>query len=208
MTEYRAQARVTFESSRPSQLLLVGGVYLLGAKIAGASGATLSARTVVLGALPLLFVSASIHYANEYADYETDALTDRTPFSGGSGAPVETGVARSFVGRLAAGSLAVGAVVTVAVVAAGVLDGPALAVLVVATLFGWQYSVGPLKLAWRGWGELTNAALGGLEGAGRVTACRHGSRGRHADLSLGEPRRCKDRSERVADRSGGERSEP
>ena len=158
----RAHARVAFESSRPSQLLLVGGVYLLGAKIAGASGAALSARTIVLGAVPLLFVSASIHYANEYADYETDALTDRTPFSGGSGAPVETGVPRSFVGRLAAGSLAVGAVAAVALVAAGVLDAPAVTVLVVATLFGWQYSVGPLRLAWRGWGELTNAALGGL----------------------------------------------
>jgi 1,4-dihydroxy-2-naphthoate octaprenyltransferase len=155
-------ARVAVASSRPSQLLLVVGVYLLGVTVAVASDATLAGRQVALGAVPLVAVSASIHYANEYADHETDALTDRTPFSGGSGALVETEVPRGFVVRLALATLTLGLSVAGALAFAGVLGADALAVLVGATVAGWQYSVGPLRLAWRGWGELTNAALGGL----------------------------------------------
>jgi 1,4-dihydroxy-2-naphthoate octaprenyltransferase len=162
MTAYTTLARVAVASSRPAQLLLVGGVYLLGVKIAGASGGTPTPRAVALGAVPLFALAASIHYANEYADHETDALTDRTPFSGGSGALAETGTSRALVGRLAVVALAAGVVATAGVAAAGVLDSRGVGVLGVATALGWQYSVGPLRLAWRGWGELTNAALGGL----------------------------------------------
>ncbi|NIS35092.1 MAG: prenyltransferase, partial [Actinobacteria bacterium] len=39
---------------------------------------------------------------------------------------------------------------------------PAIGVLVVGAVFGWQYSLPPLALAWRGVGEVDNAALGGL----------------------------------------------
>lgn len=158
----RSLVYVVFRTSRPSQLLLIAGVYLLGAVAAAGHGATLDAMALLVGALPLLLLSASVHYANEFADVETDALTDRTPFSGGSGALSETGLSRrvslaaglvSFVG----GVLAAGSLWTT-----GWLSDSGVVVLGVATAVGWQYSVGPLKLAWRGLGEVTNAALGGL----------------------------------------------
>ena len=154
--------RVAAASSRPSQLLLVAGVYLFGVTVAAANSATPASGRVALGAVPLLAVSASIHYVNEYADHETDALTDPTPFSGGSGALVETDVPRGFVLRLALGALGAGLLAAVTLALAGLLETGALAVLVGATVTGWQYSLGPLRLAWRGWGEITNAALGGL----------------------------------------------
>jgi 1,4-dihydroxy-2-naphthoate octaprenyltransferase len=157
-----AHLRVAAASSRPPQLLLVAGVYLFGVTVAAANDTTIAPGRVVLGAVPLLAVSASIHYTNEYADHETDALTDPTPFSGGSGALVETDVPRGFVLRLALGALAAGLLAAAALALTGVLGPSALAVLFGATVAGWQYSLGPLRLAWRGWGELTNAALGGL----------------------------------------------
>jgi len=157
-----AYTRVAVESSRPPQLLLVVGVYLLGVAISAAGEAMLDRRRVVLGAVPLLALAASVHYANEYADHETDAITEPTPFSGGSGALARTGVSRWFVGVLATGSLAVGLLTAAGLGFAGSLEREALAVLVGATVAGWQYSLGPLRLAWRGWGEVTNAALGGL----------------------------------------------
>jgi len=157
-----AYLRVVLAASRPSQLLLVAGVYLFGVAVAAANNTTIAPGRVVLGAVPLLAASASIHYANEYADHETDALTDRTPFSGGSGALVETNVPRRFVLRLALAGLAAGLLVAGVLALAGVLGPGALVVLVGSTVAGWQYSLGPLRLAWRGWGELTNAALGGL----------------------------------------------
>jgi len=71
--------------SRPSQLLLIAVVYLAGASAARASiGVDLPA--VATGLILLLLVAASVHYANEFADAETDAITRRTAFSGGSGA--------------------------------------------------------------------------------------------------------------------------
>ncbi len=154
--------RVAFESARPSQLVLIVGVYLLGVTIASRYGAPVETGVFVAGLLPLLFVSMSIHYTNEYADYETDALTDRTPFSGGSGALVETGVDRSFVATCAVVSGTIGVVSAIVLLAIGTLSWEAAVILGVATIAGWQYSVGPLRLAWRGMGEVTNAVLGGL----------------------------------------------
>ncbi|PSP27043.1 1,4-dihydroxy-2-naphthoate octaprenyltransferase [Halobacteriales archaeon QH_2_65_14] len=155
-------ARVLFETSRPSQLLLILVVYLFGALAAAANGAAFATRPFALGAVPLLCLSASVHYANEYADYGTDALTERTPFSGGSGALQRTNAPRTV--PLYAGFVAMtaGTVATATLFVRGWLAASAVGVLVLATAVGWQYSVGPLRLAWRGWGELTNAALGGL----------------------------------------------
>lgn len=157
-----AYARVALASSRPSQLVLVVGVYLLGVTVAAANGTALSVTTVGLGAVPLVALAASIHYTNEYADVGTDARTDRTPFSGGSGALVETDVPREFALTLATVTLGAGLLAAGLLTVAGVLGLGPLAVLVGATVVGWQYSLGPLRLAWRGWGEVTNAALGGL----------------------------------------------
>ncbi|MFD1511850.1 prenyltransferase [Halomarina rubra] len=148
--------------SRPSQLLLILAVYALGAKIALASGATLDWAALVVGAAALLGVAASVHDANEFADHETDALTDRTPFSGGSGALARTGLPRTMALRAGVVALGVGSALALVGAVLGVLPLPALALLAVVAVFGWQYSVGPLKLAWRGWGELDNAVLGGL----------------------------------------------
>jgi len=153
---------VLFKTSRPSQLLLVVGVYAFGAKIALVKGAALSPEVFLAGGAVLLPVAASVHYANEYADYETDALTDRTPFSGGSGALHRAGVGREVPLRAAALTLGVGVVLAAAFAASGRLPAPAVATVAVIAVLGWQYSVGPLKLAWRGWGELDNAVLGGL----------------------------------------------
>ena len=158
----RQVARVLWAASRPSQLLLIGFVYVLGAKIAAANGASLATGPLLAGLAALLPVAVSVHYANEYADYETDALTTRTPFSGGSGALQRTNVDRAVVLRAGVVALTLGTVLALVFAAVGLLPPAAVLALAVIAVFGWQYSVGPLKLAWRGWGELDNAALGGL----------------------------------------------
>ncbi len=146
--------------ARPAQLLLIVGVYGFGATVAHGTYGTIDRGTLGAGLVPLLFAAASVHYANEYADYETDALTDRTPFSGGSGALQATGLTRRLAAQATAGAFA-GAVL--AVVAFGPQLSPtAIGLLVVILVFGWQYSLPPLALAWNGWGELDNALLGGL----------------------------------------------
>jgi len=163
VTDARTLAWVLWQTSRPDQLLLILGVYLFGVKIALAKGATAPMRPLIAGALAILPVAASVHYANEYADYETDRYNDnRTQFSGGSGAMQAANVDREIVLQAATAALALGMTVTAVVALMDLLTVEAVGLLAVIAVLGWQYSVGPLRLAWRGWGELDNAVLGGL----------------------------------------------
>ncbi|WP_255150693.1 prenyltransferase [Halorarius halobius] len=154
--------RALWRMSRPAQLLLVVAVYALGVVIARGMGAPLALGPVAAGLLALLPVAASVHYVNEYADHETDRLTTRTPFSGGSGAVPELGVDRSLALRAATATLTVGTVAAVGLWVVGLLSDSALVLLALIAVLGWQYSVGPLALSRRGLGELDNALLGGV----------------------------------------------
>jgi 1,4-dihydroxy-2-naphthoate octaprenyltransferase len=162
VTSARIMIPAVVAMARPSQLLLVAGVMLLGTAFAAAQGASPDPATLAVGLVALLPVAAGIHLANEYADHETDRLTSRTPFSGGSGALARTGLPRSIALRAAQAATLAGFVVALAGWSVGVLPGPALAVLGLGAAGGWAYSLGPLPLAWHGWGEAANGVLGGM----------------------------------------------
>lgn len=147
--------------ARPLQLLSVILVYGLGALVAYAEGIAPSPDTLIAGLTVLLLISASIHYTNEYADYETDSLTDPTPYSGGSGVLPRGMVPRRFALHAAWGALILGGLLTVLLVVAAIIPPLSVPILLVGAFFGWMYSLPPLKLAWRGWGEVDNALLGG-----------------------------------------------
>jgi len=164
-------------ASRPSQVALILLLYVLGVGmatvgppfVAGAPVMTLADATapsfvtrVGAGAVAFLPVAVTVHYANEYADADTDALADRTPFSGGSGALVETGLPASFLGRatLGAAAVAVGTTLTAAVV--WDFSPTAVGLLLLTLVAGVAYSLPPVALVRRGLGEVVNAALGGL----------------------------------------------
>ena len=165
-------------ASRPSQLALILLLYLLGIGMStagspvvagGASASTWAGlrspeplRQALVGAAALLLVATAVHYGNEYADVDTDALTERTPFSGGSGALVDTGLPASILGRATAG-VSIVALVTVAVgTLTGVISPLAAALLVAMLTFGLAYSLPPVALIRRGVGEPVNMILGGL----------------------------------------------
>ncbi len=161
-------------ASRPSQLALVGLLYVMGVGMttvgtplvgseATAEGLAGSFQTqVAAGGVALVPVAVAIHYANEYADVDTDARTERTPFSGGSGALVETGLSASFLRRalVVAGVLAIG--VGLGGLVTGVLSPLAVGLLAVGFVAGIAYSLPPIALVRRGVGEPINMVLGGL----------------------------------------------
>ncbi len=151
-----------FRLSRPEQLLLMIPIYVMGVGAALFWGGSVGLATAIVGFVVFLPVAASIHYANEYADYETDLLSESTPFSGGSNALADTGLSR-LVPKHATGVTAVVSLCAVVVaVAAGVLSTAAVVVLGFIGLLGWGYSLQPAAFAWRGLGELDNALLGGV----------------------------------------------
>ncbi|NIS81137.1 MAG: prenyltransferase [Anaerolineales bacterium] len=158
----RLHLLVLFRMARPPQILLIGFVYLFGAVVGWATGQANDAESFWLGLLILIPGSMSVHYANEYADYETDLRTKRTLYSGGSGALPESGLPR----RLALIAAWVSLFVVVGLAFLGLwarmLHPMGMTVLFVGVFFGWMYSLPPFALAWRGWGEITNALLGAM----------------------------------------------
>ena len=160
--ERAPRAWTLWKASRPSQLLLIVVVYSLGVAVAVARGAALVERPLVAGLAALLPTAAGVHYANEYADYETDGLTERMPFSGGSGALHATGLPRRLAANAAAVALTAGGVAAALLALEGVLSSRAAGLLAAIGVLGVQYSVPPLAFSRRGLGELVNALLGGL----------------------------------------------
>ncbi|WP_245742153.1 prenyltransferase [Natrinema salaciae] len=163
-------------AARPSQLALIVLVYALGVGMATAGPPLIASdpetpvdvrspaflEPVLAGAIALFPVAVAIHYANEYVDAETDALTDRTPFSGGSGALVQTGLPRSFLRPAVIGSVAVASVVVLSIGGSTGLPRDAVALLVTMFGLGLAYSLPPIAFVRRGVGEAINAVLGGV----------------------------------------------
>jgi len=156
--QYRALGRL----SRPDQLGLIVVVYGMGAAMAMARTRVGERWAVFWGLGALLPLAVSVHVVNEYADYETDKLTTRTRFSGGSGALHRFDRPQSVAWRAAVGSLGVGALLSSAAFLAGMLEAWSLGMLALIVVLGWAYSVGPYPLIRTGWGEFTNALLGGV----------------------------------------------
>jgi len=153
---------VLFKVSRPAQLLLLSGVYIFGCIITLAMGTPIDPQALATGLLAFILTSASIHFANEYADFETDSLTERTPYSGGSGALQASGLTRRTALVSAWVSLIIAGIVAFYSWNCGLLPPMAVGILALGAIIGWMYSLPPLALAWHGWGEVTNAFLGGM----------------------------------------------
>jgi 1,4-dihydroxy-2-naphthoate octaprenyltransferase len=134
--------------------------WLLGVAIASGKGYNLEANHLALSFITTIMVSASIHFTNEFADHETDALTTRTPYSGGSGVIPKGLVPRSLAMNAAWASLFIGLSVQIYSILNGNHPLFALPVLLLGAVGGWMYSLPPLRLGWRGWGEVENALLG------------------------------------------------
>lgn len=165
-------------ASRPSQLALIALLYVLGVGmstvgppfVAGdptANGladvlAAHRSTRIAAGGAVLLLVAAAVHYANEYADADTDALTDRTLFSGGSGALEVTGLPRAALRTPLVVACGVAISATLLGYATGALSLAAVTVLFVVLVAGLAYSLPPLALVRRSVGEPVNMVLGGL----------------------------------------------
>jgi 1,4-dihydroxy-2-naphthoate polyprenyltransferase len=147
--------------SRP--FILVGGLiaYFLGLSIAYHNLGTLKLLPAFVGLLILVMATMMAHYANEYADVDTDTLTRRTWFSGGSGV-LPSGIIPS---RWALWAAVIFAILTIIVTVLsffwGLMSSQGVLIVFMGMLGGWFYSMPPLRLERTLWGGLDNALLGG-----------------------------------------------
>lgn len=158
----RAQIVGLWLMSRP--LILPSGAlaYAVGAAIASHELGPLDWRRQLVALGLTLLANLAAHFADEYADVDTDALATHTGLSGGSGA-IANGLATRALALRAA--LVVSGLTLAGglwAVSAGALPLAAGLILVIGLGGGWAYSLPPLALERRGWGEITNALLGGL----------------------------------------------
>lgn len=172
VADRRPRAWALWAATRPGQVALIALVYALGVGM-GLAGpplgrslavdptGALTAPVVWVGLGALVPTAVAVHYANEYADVETDTRTEPTPFSGGSGALRRTDQPASLLGRATTVATALAVLAIGAAVTRG-LPADAVVVLVAILVSGLAYSLPPTALVRRGVGEVTNAALGGL----------------------------------------------
>jgi 1,4-dihydroxy-2-naphthoate octaprenyltransferase len=133
---------------------LVGGFSggALGTAIAAYETHAIDWIAYALAQLTITGAHLMTQFANEYYDRESDAITTRTPYSGGSGVLVAGELAPSVALRAALACLAVSGCGIFALIATGRSFAAFLAIAIVA--LAWAYSAPPIRLLARGLGEL------------------------------------------------------
>jgi 1,4-dihydroxy-2-naphthoate octaprenyltransferase len=161
-TQERNRALAVLRMSRPFILIAAVMANLAGLSMAYYEVGTIYLGKAVLGMLIVLSATVMGHFFDEYADVDTDTITQRTLFSGGSGV-LPSGIVPPTWALLGGFLTGLGSLVlTVYGVLAGLLSVDFLIIFLVAVVLGYSYSMPPLRLERRGWGELDNAFLGTL----------------------------------------------
>ncbi len=148
--------------ARPHFLLSSLIIYILGSLWATLLGATPVLPRLLLGYLIILTAQLSISFSNDYFDVEVDKLGTPTLFSGGSGILVENP-------KLRKSALWIALALNFCSITLGILflskyPYPTwfLGYIVAVNIIGWCYSAPPLKLAYRGLGELLTTIILGF----------------------------------------------
>ena len=144
--------------------ILPGGIlaYCLGAAMGYWQVGSMNWGLFSLGLLITELANLMAHYADEYADVDTDSLTRRTVFSGGSGVLPAGALTPSWALGAALLFALISAGLTTWAVLYGLLPTHVIWIVGIGLLGGWIYSMPPLALERRGLGELVNALLGGI----------------------------------------------
>lgn len=143
--------------ARPAFLLGGCAGFGLGAAVARYDGRALDWRAYLWGQLIVTAFQLMVHFANDFFDQETDALTERTAWSGGSGV-LPAGTLAPQIALAAARACA--ALGTLGVLHAAVTGNAVAAVLGAAMgALAWAYSAPPWRLLARGLGELDTVVV-------------------------------------------------
>ena len=133
--------------------------YFLGVGLARRDDLTLDSGMLWGGLAVQLFIQLSVSFLNDYWDIETDRINqNRTPLSGGSG-ELTTGVLHPRVGLLT-GIILQGLALLMAFVIG--VSGISWAVLALAIFLTQVYTMPPIKLCYRGLGEVSAGAVAAL----------------------------------------------
>jgi 1,4-dihydroxy-2-naphthoate octaprenyltransferase len=133
--------------------------YFLGIGMARQDNFSLDGLLLWAGLVVQLLVQLSVSFLNDYWDIETDRINqNRTPLSGGSG-ELTTGILHPRVGLVTGIILQALALILALIIG---VRGISWAVLALAIFLTQVYTMPPIKLCYRGLGEVSAASVAAL----------------------------------------------
>jgi 1,4-dihydroxy-2-naphthoate octaprenyltransferase len=137
-------------------------IFTLGALLAVVNGAILDPIKFLFGYAIFGTAHLSVSFSNDYFDREADRTAKQTPFSGGSGVLVQHPELSRFAVRFAIFLIIISISIAILFDLVYSYDPFFLALVVLGSLLGWFYTAPPLKLAYRGLGEVSTILATGL----------------------------------------------
>lgn len=134
-------------------------LYATGAVLAAIETGHISVEQFIAGYLIVMPAHLSVSYSNDYYDFDLDGSDSSTRYSGGSGVLQRHPELRSFAWRFAVFLIAIS--IMLSIIYAINYRNPSVFLLTVSgSLLGWFYSAPPLRLSYRGLGEIATAITG------------------------------------------------
>ena len=130
-------------------------LYLFGSGLALISGAMFEITHFILGYLIVFLAQLSVSYGNDYFDVEADRFTTKTLFSGGSKVLIEHPELRILSKWFAISLMFMSVLLASVCTILFSLPFLFLVFVIVGNILSWSYSAPPLRLVYRGFGELT-----------------------------------------------------
>jgi 1,4-dihydroxy-2-naphthoate octaprenyltransferase len=148
--------------ARP-QFLIVGlALFVLGALVAVVLGAPFSLNRLLVGYLVILSAQLSVHFSNDYFDVASDRPGGPTLISGGGGVLLEHPELREPIKWIAIGLILFSFAMGIYFVRTYAYPFWIMGFIALGNLAGWFYSAPPLRLSYRGLGELCYTFAAGL----------------------------------------------
>jgi 1,4-dihydroxy-2-naphthoate octaprenyltransferase len=131
-------------------------LFVMGALLAVILGSEFVLSKFILGYSILLTAHLSVHYSNDYFDFEVDHLTNPSAISGGSGVLVKNPELKEFSKWFAL--LIMGISISLAAIFTVIFNYPItfFLFLLFGNLLAWFYTAPPIKLVYRRLGEVAN----------------------------------------------------
>jgi len=137
-------------------------LFLFGVLLAVSSGARFAFDRFGWGSAIILAAVLSVNYGNDYFDIEVDRLNEASPISGGSGVLLKNPELMTLSKLIAIGLMAISVALAVIFTLVFRFPGSFIAFVVSGNCLVWFYSAPPLKLSYRGLGEITTTLGAGL----------------------------------------------
>jgi 1,4-dihydroxy-2-naphthoate octaprenyltransferase len=135
-------------------VLAVIPFFLLGSLFALQIGASFSLLNFLWGLCILFIIEIAASFANDYFDYESDNYNKQFGFSGGSGVLLHNPELRSFAKWASIALMILAIILTILFTWFASFPLWTIGYILVAVFFCWFYTAPPLKLVYRGLGEI------------------------------------------------------